>query len=166
MAHSLCNLNRSRRKRIPVLAHNAMVSFYEKPYFNCGGNFKNLNSKKYFFLFLQRYDSHMILLALVQLRKEKYPIRYSKILPYNMEQYRAIYIDHFTFLDSYQFLFAGLEKLMNDFSQNTSKENMKIINQCRLAQTNGSMDPLKRDLLLGKGLGKIILKNKYDHVQI
>ena len=100
----------------------------------------------------------MILLALVQLRKEKYPIRYSKILPYNQEQYRAIYIDHFTFLDSYQFLFAGLEKLMKDYSENTDKEDMNIINKCRLAQTNSAMDSLKRDLLLGKGLGKIILK--------
>ena len=53
---------------------------------------------------------------------------------------------------------VGLEKLMKDYSENTDKEDMNIINKCRLAQTNGAMDSLKRDLLLGKGLGKIILK--------
>lgn len=42
------------------------------------------------------FHSHFILKSMIELKDR---IRYHHILPYNSEQYRAITIDHFQFLD-------------------------------------------------------------------
>ena len=59
---------------------------------------------------------------MVKLRKEEN--LYLKILPYNEQQYRAIYANRFCFLDSYQFLFASLDALIKDYKERKNPEKM------------------------------------------
>ena len=114
------------------------------------------------------YDSHFILDALVKIRKKNDV--YVKVLPKNEEQYRAIYVKKFAFLDSYQFLFSSLDALMKDYVQHKSPDEMTIINQSDLAKDeNGIFSPKLRDFLLRKGLipwklftGRKVLKEKRD----
>ena len=136
--HLYCsNLNRSRRKKIPTFAHNAMG-----------------------------YDSHFVLNALVKLRKKE--DMYVKVLPYNEQQYRAIYVKNFCFLDSYQFLFSSLDSLMKDYTERKDPSEMSIINQSNLTEDeHGKFSTFRRDFLLRKGLipwkmisGRKILKEK------
>ena len=75
-----------------------------------------------------------------------------KVLPYNEEQYRAIYVNNFAFLDSYQFLFQSLDALMKDYVQRKEVDEMKIINQSRLTLKDGKFSTLRRNFLLRKGL--------------
>lgn len=141
ITHNLCNLNRSRKKKIPIFAHNAMG-----------------------------YDSHFILDALVKLRKKD--SMYLKVIPYNIQQYRAIFAKNFCFLDSYQFLFSGLDSLMKDYTQRKDPSEMTIINQSNLTlDENGNFSSVRRDFLLRKGLipwkmvsGRTILKEKRDNL--
>ena len=141
ISHNLCNLNRMRRKKIPIFAHNAMG-----------------------------YDSHFILDALVKYRKKENI--YLKVLPYNLQQYRAIYAQNFCFLDSYQFLFSGLDSLMKDYTKRKQPSEMTIINQSNLAlDENNNFSSVRRDFLLRKGLipwkivtSRRILKEKRDHL--
>ena len=78
---------------------------------------------------------------------------YVKVLPYNVQQYRAIYAKNFCFLDSYQFLFSGLDSLMKDYTQRKDASKMSIINQSNLAlDEHGRFSTFKRDFLLRKGL--------------
>ena len=79
-------------------------------------------------------------------------IKYQFILPYNSEQYRAINIDHFQFLDSYQFMAASLEKLMQNLTKTVAPERMEVINACRASLTEDVFDVTKRNLQLSKGL--------------
>ena len=92
-----------------------------------------------------------------------------KVLPYNEEQYRAIYVNNFAFLDSYQFLFSSLDALMKDYVQRKEVDEMKIINKCRLALKDGKFSTLRRNFLLRKGLvpwglisGRKVLREKRD----
>ena len=115
----------------------------------------------------QGYDSHFILQSLVEIRKQR--DIYLKVLPYNEEQYRAIYVNNFAFLDSYQFLFSSLDALMKDYVQRKEVDEMKIINKCRLALKDGKFSTLRRNFLLRKGLvpwglisGRKVLREKRD----
>ena len=119
------------------------------------------------FLFFQGYDSHFILQSLVELRKRREI--FLKVLPYNEEQYRAIYVNNFAFLDSYQFLFQSLDALMKDYVQRKEVDEMKIINQSRLTLKDGKFSTLRRNFLLRKGLvpwglisGRKVLREKRD----
>ena len=88
-----------------------------------------------------------MLRALVNLRKKQN--LYLKILPYNEQNYRAIYVNKFCFLDSYQFLFASLDTLIKDYTKRKNPEEMTIINQSKLTlDENGQFSSVKRDFLL------------------
>ena len=115
----------------------------------------------------QGYDSHFILSSLVEIRKQREI--YLKVLPYNEEQYRAIYVNNFAFLDTYQFLFQSLDALMKDYVQRKEVDEMKIINQSRLALKDEKFSTLRRNFLLRKGLvpwglisGRKVLREKRD----
>ena len=114
------------------------------------------------------YDSHFVLNALVKIRKKKN--MYLKVIPFNEQQYRAIFARKFAFLDSYQFLFSSLDALMKDYVKHKDPSEMTIINQSDLAKDeNGIFSPFLRDFLLRKGLipwklvsGRKVLKEKRD----
>lgn len=121
-------------------------------------------------IFRQGYDSHFLLRALIKLRKEQN--LYLKVLPMNTEQYRAIYVNKFCFLDSYQFLYESLDTLIKDYTKQKKPEDMKIINQSKLTlDKNGHFSPEKRNFLLRKGLvpwsivsSRRVLKEKRKHL--
>ena len=86
------------------------------------------------------YDSHFVLNALVKIRKKKNI--FLRVLPYNEQQYRAIYAKKFAFLDSYQFLYSSLDALMKDYVKHNDPSEMTIINQSHLAKDeNGIFSP-------------------------
>ena len=107
---------------------------------------------------------------MVKIRKERN--LYLKILPYNEQQYRAIYASKFCFLDSYQFLFASLDALIKDYKERKKPEEMIIINQSKLTlDENGQFSTVRRDFLLRKGLipwsiisSRKVLKKKRKHL--
>ena len=106
--------------------------------------------------------------ALVELRKKE--DIYVNVLPLNEQQYRAIYVKKFAFLDSYQFLFASLDALMKDYVLHKNPNEMTIINQSNLAKDkNGKFSSFIRNFLLRKGLvpwklisGRRALKEKRE----
>ena len=89
--------------------------------------------------------------ALVEMRKKKN--LYVNVLPLNEQQYRAIYVNKFAFLDSYQFLLSSLDALMKDYILHKNPNEMTIINQSNLAKDkNGKFSAFMRNFLLRKGL--------------
>ena len=84
--------------------------------------------------------------AVVKMRKKH--DMYLNVLPYNEQQYRAIYAKKFAFLDSYQFLFASLDALMKDYVKQKDPSEMSILNQSDLTKDeNGIFSPFLRDVL-------------------
>ena len=106
--------------------------------------------------------------ALVKMRKKK--DLYVNVLPLNEQQYRAIYVKKFAFLDSYQFLLTSLDALMKDYILHKNPNEMTIINQSNLAKDkNGKFSAFIRNFLSRKGLvpwklitGRRALKQKRD----
>ena len=47
---------------------------------------------------------------------------------------------------------GSLDNLMKDYISRTKSEDMKILNQSRLAHTDGKFDPNKKNLMLRKGV--------------
>ena len=93
-------------------------------------------------------------------------INYQFILPQNSETYRAISVDHFQFLDSYAFMAASLEKLMQNLTKTVKPEDMEVINSCRASLTEDILDISKRDLQLSKGLVPWSLVTDLDFLKI
>ena len=123
---------------------------------------KWLDPPNYIFFLPQRYDSHFLVKAMLDLKDR---IHYKHILPYNSEQYRAITIDQFTFMDSYQFMSASLDKLMDNLRKTVKPSEMSVINSCRGSMTNGVFDIEKRNLQLSKGLVPWGLVNGRRHLK-
>ena len=93
-------------------------------------------------------------------------IKYQFILPQNSEQYRAIRVDHFQFLDSYQFMSASLDNLMKNLTKTVSPEKMEVINSCRASLTEETLDTTKRNLQLSKGIVPWSLVTDHDFLKI
>ena len=93
-------------------------------------------------------------------------IKYQFILPKNSETYRAIYVDHFQFLDSYAFMASSLDNLMKDLTKTVKPEDMEVLNTCRASLTEDVLDVSKRDLQLTKGLVPWTLVTDHDFLKI
>ena len=93
-------------------------------------------------------------------------INYQFILPKNSETYRAIYVDHFQFLDSYAFMASSLDSLMKDLTKTVKPEDMEVLNTCRASLTEDVLDISKRDLQLTKGLVPWTLVTDHDFLKI
>ena len=93
-------------------------------------------------------------------------IKYQFILPKNSETYRAIYVDHFQFLDSYAFMASSLDSLMKDLTKTVKPEDMEVLNTCRASLTEDVLDVSKRDLQLTKGLVPWTLVTDHDFLKI
>ena len=93
---------------------------------------------------LQGYDSHFI----IQCLKADDRIKTINGLAYNSEKFRTMTINSFVFLDSYSFLGASLNELVNDLTQNKNHD-FVILDQLNLYNKR---EKKKKELLIRKGV--------------
>lgn len=103
------------------------------------------NNLKIFIHNASKYDMHFLIQAIPKFKDK---IHYTRVLPYNGENFRTMTINSFEILDSLSFLQASLSQLSNDLK--ASKHNYHILKQTYLVKEKGSFSKRKLEMVLAK----------------
>ena len=154
LAHQSCSLNRAKKSKISMFAHNAS-NYGESSSSSPLKVTKRLLYISLKHIFLQISDLHFMIEALGKVSKNKKDL-YTHCLPKNSENYRALTVNSYRFLDSCAFLPHSLDELVNDYKSRTSTRKMTILKQSKLVRNKKKelyeKSNQRRDYCLRKGI--------------